>query len=262
VFRNSFPEVAMLKTGGLLGCVSLLVLAPALHADDAADAKAVVDKAIKAMGGADKLAKTPATTFKCKATVDDGAKKGEFSGTWSIQLPDKYRAELELVFDGRTQTVTLVINGDKGWANEAGRNKTEDAPEDAMKIIKADFGAIHLAHTLVPLTGKEYKLSSLAEVKVNDKAAVGVKVERKDLPDVDLYFDKETHLPVKAEVRVKERGGEEMLHTFLFQDYKEDDGLKHFTKLTLHRADKEAMVMELSEGKRLEKLEANLFEKP
>jgi hypothetical protein len=87
-------------------------------------------------------------------------------------------------------------------------------------------------------------------------------VERKDLPDVDLFFDKETHLPIKAEVRVKERGGEEMLHTLLFQDYKEDGGVKHFTKLTLLRADKEAMVMELSEVKRLEKLEATLFDKP
>jgi outer membrane lipoprotein-sorting protein len=221
-----------------------------------------VDKAIKAMGGSDKLAKTPATTFKCKATVDDDGKKGEFSGTWSIQLPDKYRGELELVHDGRTETVTIVINGDKGWAHDVGRNKTEDAPEDAMTIIKADFGALHLAHSLVPLSGKEYKLSPLAEVKIDNNAAVGVKVERKDLPDVDLYFDKESHLPVKAEVRVKEKGGEEVLHAFRFQDYKEDGGVKHFTKLTVHRADKEIVVMELSELKRLEKVEANLFEKP
>ena len=254
----------MLKAGGLLGCVSLLVLAPALYADDAADAKAVVDKAIKAMGGSDKLAKTPATTFKCKATVDDdGKKEAEFSGTWSIQLPDKYRAELEVSHDGKTETVTLVINGDKGWAHEASRNKTEEAPADALNVIKADFGAIHLAHSLVPLTGKEYKLSPLAEVKVNDKAAVGVKVERKDLPDLDLFFDKETHLPVKAETRVTEKaGGQEVRHTFFFEGYKEADGMKHFTKLILFRDDKEAMVMELSELKRLEKVEANLFEKP
>jgi len=80
---------------------------------------------------------------------------------------------------------------------------------------------------------------------------------------MDLFFDKETNLPVKAEVRVKEHdGGDEMLHTFLFQDYKEEGGVKHFTKLTLHRGDKEAMVMELSEVKRLEKLDASLFDKP
>jgi hypothetical protein len=263
VFRITFFEVAMLKTGGLLGCALVLALAPALYADPAADAKAVVDKAIKAMGGADKLAKTPATTFKCKATVsDDGKKEGEFSGTWTIQLPDKYRGELEISHDGRTETVTLVINGNKGWAHEVNRNKTEDAPEEALNIIKADFGALHLAHCLVPLTGKEYKLSSLGEVKIDNRPAVGVKVERKDLPDMDLFFDKETHLPVKAEVRVKEKGGEEVLHAFLFQDYKEGGGVKHFTKLTVHRADKEAMVMELTEVKRLEKVEANLFDKP
>jgi hypothetical protein len=254
----------MLKTGSLLGCVCVLLLAPALYADPADDAKAVVDKAIKAMGGSDKLAKAPATTFKCKATVsDDGKKEAEFSGTWSIQLPDKYRGEIELSHDGKTETVTLVINGDKAWAHETSKNKTEEAPADALAVIRADFGALHLAHSLVPLTGKEYKLSSLGEAKVDNRAAIGIKVERKDMPDVDLFFDKETHLPVKAEVRVKERtGAEEMVHTFLFQDYKEADGTKHFTKLTLNRGDKEAMVMELSEVKRQEKLEATLFDKP
>jgi outer membrane lipoprotein-sorting protein len=254
----------MQKTGSLLGCVCVLVLAPALYADGADDAKAVVDKAIKAMGGQEKLAKATATTLKCKATVsDDGKKEGEFSGTWSIQLPDKFRAELELNHDGRTETVTLVFNGDKAWAREVNQNKTEEAPADAMAVIKADFGAMHLAHSLVPLTGKEYKLSVLGDAKVDSRPAIGIKVERKDLPDLDLFFDKETHLPVKAETRVKERANtDEKLHSFYFQDYKEADGMKHFTKLILHRDDKEAMVMELSEVKRQEKLEATLFDKP
>jgi hypothetical protein len=251
----------MLKAAGLLGCVSLLALAPALYADDAPDAKAVVDQAIKALGGADKLAKVPATTFKCKGTADL-KKKGEFTGTWSVQLPDKYHAELELSEGGNNESAILVVNGDNAWAHEAGRNRTEEAPADAVPMLKADFGAVLLAHTLTPLAGKEFKLSSLGEVKVNDKAAVGVKAERKDHPDLDLFFDKETHLPVKAEVRVKEPGGEEVLHAFFFSDYKEADGLKHFAKITVHRADKEVFVMELSELKRLEKLEAKLFDKP
>jgi outer membrane lipoprotein-sorting protein len=250
----------MLRISGLMVGLSLLCTAPA-GADEATDAKAVVEKAIKALGGADKLAKLPATTFKCKGT-GEVKQKSDFSGTWSVQLPDKYRAELEITEGGNNETVTLVVNGDKAWAREANRNRTEEAPADAMSLVKADFGAVLLAHTLTPLTGKGYKLSALGEVKVNDKAAAGVKVERKDLPDLDLFFDKETHLPVKAEVRVKEPGGEEVLHAFFFSDYKETDGLKHFTKMTMHRADKETIVMELSEVKRLEKLDATLFDKP
>ena len=57
-------------------------------------------------------------------------------------------------------------------------------------------------------------------------------------------------------------GGNEMLHTFTFQDYKEDGGVKHFTKLKIVRDGKTLIESTLSDAKEAEKLDAKLFEKP
>ena len=53
-----------------------------------------------------------------------------------------------------------------------------------------------------------------------------------------------------------------MLHAFFFSDYKEADGVQHFTKIRLFRDEKQILEMNLSNVKRLEKVDANLFEKP
>ncbi len=53
----------------LTACAVSLMAAATVRADDAADAKAVVEKAIKAMGGAEKLDQTKAFTSKMKGKV-------------------------------------------------------------------------------------------------------------------------------------------------------------------------------------------------
>ena len=59
---------------------------------------------------------------------------------------------------------------------------------------------------------------------------------RKGFPDADLFFDKETNLPVKLETRFKEtKDTLEVTHVLTFGEYKEIDGVKYFTRLKLHR---------------------------
>ncbi len=256
----------MLKLSGLLAALTAVFLAPVPGGEPASEARTTVDRAIKAMGGQDKLAKLPATTFKLTATPSDpnNQRKEEMSGTMSMLFPDKYRAELTRVGpNNMPENATLVIDGDKAWAFEAKRNTTEEAPEEVMAVMKAALTAVHLAHRLVPLTEKGYELAPLPETKVDGTAAVGVKVTHKGQPDMELYFDKDTNLPVRIEFKIKQpRMTEESTMTFSFSDYKEVGGLKHFTKIVMQMDGKAAMTMEVSDVKRLEKLDAKLFDKP
>ena len=124
---------------------------------------------------------------------------------------------------------------------------------------------MRLAQHLTALTDPKYQLSSLGELKIGERLAVGIKVAEKDRPDLDLFFDKDTCLPLRIEVRIKEPaplGGMEMTHAVYFEDYKDFDGLKHFTKLTLKRDDKSLIELELSEVKRQPKLDDSVFAKP
>jgi hypothetical protein len=256
----------MLKTGSISVVLSVAFLLPARADDKPSEAQVVVNKAITAMGGADRIAKLPATTFKCEGSLTGPARgKGDFTGTWSIMLPDKYRAEMELkvLAPPHTESSTLVVNGDTAWLKDPIRKMVELAPPETVQGVRMELGVLMLVNHLTALESKDIELAQSGEAKIDKRAAIGVKVKRKDLPDVDIFFDKETNLPVKTELRVKDpRTGKEAVHSFLLDNYKEADGVKHFTKLTFLQDEKEVMVLELSEVKRLKTLDAKVFEMP
>ena len=74
-----------------LAAILALVWSGNSPADDQADMKALVNKAIKAAGGAEKLAMFKGITFKEKGTYYGMGQGVEFTGEWSEQMPDKMR---------------------------------------------------------------------------------------------------------------------------------------------------------------------------
>src|SRR6516165_1807242 len=102
----------------LIPCALVLALAALGRADDAADAKAVVEKAIKARGGADNLAKYKADVLKIKGAVHVAGLDIDFTGEISFQQPDKSRAVIEGTVMGTNFKSTRVVNGDKGWIDD------------------------------------------------------------------------------------------------------------------------------------------------
>jgi outer membrane lipoprotein-sorting protein len=231
------------------------------RADEQADMKAVVEKAIKATGGKAKLARLKEFTVKGKGTAEADNKKIPFTIEASVQKSGRFRMELNAEDNGRAINFLLVINGDKGWIKVADRQ--EKAPKEIMEALKADAYALRLAQRLLHLLDKDVKLSPLGEVKVGDNDAVGVKVERKGQLDVSLFFDKKTGLPIKCELMVKDSpNGQELSHEYLFSDFKDLGGIKHFGKVILNRDGKKLLEVELSEVNPEEKLDKTLFEKP
>ena len=93
--------------------------------------------------------------------------------------------------------------------------------------------------------------------------AGSVKIEQKGYKDVNLYFDKATGLPVKAEITVSinPNAGDETI-SFLFSNYKENDGVKHFTKIVVEQNQKTLVEVELSNIRHAEQINADLFAKP
>jgi hypothetical protein len=87
-------------------------------------------------------------------------------------------------------------------------------------------------------------------------------VARKDRKDVNLYFDKETGLPVKSEVRLTDPNGQEMSIEYSYRDFKEFDGLKHCTRVTIKTGDGKEFNLELSDVQAQGKLDAGLFAQP
>ena len=246
----------------LIPCALVLALAALGRADDAADAKAVVEKAIQARGGADNLAKYKADVLNIKGAVHVSGLDIDFTGEISFQQPDKSRAVIEGTVMGTNFKSTRVVNGDKGWIDDP--QGARDMSKEELAEERESQNANSIARLAV-LTDKAYTLSTVGESKVGDKEAVGILVKRKGYRDVSLFFDKTTHLLLKAETRVKDPqggGDTEFTQEAFYDDYKKVGDLQVAHKLTIKRDGKAFLESETTEFKAEEKLDDGLFAKP
>jgi outer membrane lipoprotein-sorting protein len=242
-----------------LALALVVVAAGAARADDKADSKAVIAKAIKAVGGEEKLAKHKAETFKGKGKFYGMGDGLDYTGEWSVQAPDKMRVEIK----AGDFTFVRVINGDKVWM-KLGENTQEVDDKDQIKEAKENMFAERVASLLPLVKEKGFEFAALGEVKVGDKPAVAVRASHKGHRDVNLFFDKDTGLLVKSETVVKDEmaGGKEQTQETLFSDFKEFGGVKHPTKMTINRDGAKYVTLEVTEMEPKEKIDDKVFEKP
>jgi hypothetical protein len=239
-------------------CVTLCSFSAA-QADDQAECKAVLEKAIKAMGGAAKLDKLKAGTWKAKTTGNDNGVDLALltDGTW--QGRDQIKVDADVQVGGMSRKARLVINGENGWLTHG--DKAEDAPKELLTFIKNFAHVMRVPQFLPQLQEKEFTLSSLGEIKIDTVEAVGLKVAHKDYKDVSVFFDKKEGVPIKAEITVTDPQSKELTVECLFSDYRDFEGMKLPGKITLHVDGKE-FVIELSEIKASDKLDDSVFGKP
>jgi outer membrane lipoprotein-sorting protein len=224
------------------------------------DAKAILDKAVKAHGGLDKLAKVKAQQSKAKGSVESPVGLIEFTQESWFQHPDKFKEVSHATVMGQQIDATTVYNGKEGWINVMGQTMALEGP--LLEAAKDGIDTIGLAR-LAFLGGKDYELTALGESKVNDRPVLGVKISRKGHKDVNLYFDKETNLLAKLEHRVKDpMGGAEVGEERIIVDYQDVDGMKVAMKATINRDGKKFMDIEVTDIKFTDKLDDGTFEKP
>jgi hypothetical protein len=221
----------------------------------------IIDKAIKAQGGEEKLAKQKAFQMKGGGHFYGAGEGIPYTAEWFIQGEKQFRFDLALKVMDQTITVTKIVNGDKGWVKFA--NMVKDMSKDELTEEKAEMYVGYVT-TLLPLKDKAFKLSPLGEVKVDDKTAVGIRVTREGKREVNLYFDKTTGLLVKVENTVRDSmaGFKEANQEVFYADYKEFDGVKHATKIKLLRDGKRYVEAEITEIRPQERLDDSLFAKP
>jgi len=244
----------------LLVPLALLALAPRPAAANDKELRAVVEKAIKAHGGADKLNKYLAQTVTMKGKINVMEMTIDFVGEAATLLPDRMKVHIEFEVAGQAIKFTQVLNKDKGWLKI--NDMVMELNKDQMADAREELHVNTVTAQLTPLLKKEYTLSSLGEVKVDGKPAIGIQASRKGYRDINLYFDSKTLLLVKTEHRSKDEQGKEVTQTTYYSEFKEFSGLKVATKFKIKRDDKDFMEATASDVKLEEKLSDDTFAKP
>lgn len=230
--------------------------APA-RAADASATDAIIDKAIKALGGEEKLGKLKIITWKSKNKITFNGMDNEGTGTTTIQGLDHFRQEFEGEFGGNKVKFVTILSGDKG-SRKFGENATEMDKATVASQKRTTYMTV-IPISMLSLKDKEFKKESIAEEKVGDKPAVGLKVTDADKKEFKIYFDKESGLPVKLVAKVPGFNGDEFDQETLFTDYKEIAGIKKSMKVTMKRNGEKFMEQTLTEFKILDKVDAKTF---
>ncbi|MDB5308050.1 MAG: hypothetical protein JWO38_2252 [Gemmataceae bacterium] len=245
----------------LLAAVVLVTIAPGLRAADD-EPKVIVVKAVKAHGGEESLAKHQAAQVRNKGKLTlAGVGEVDFTQEVAYMLPDKFKDILELTIGGQKVNVVTLVNGDKisieanGKAVEA-NDQIKAALKDAQYMLK-------VARLVTLVRDKGYELASVGETKVGDNPAVGVRVSSKGQKDINLYFDRQTGLLAKVELRTAEPGtGNEVNEERIITEYRKNkDGIPVPKKVVVKHDGKPFIDAEVLEMTFLEKLDDSEFKK-
>jgi hypothetical protein len=202
-------------------------LSRSAHPDEK-EAKAIIDKAITAIGGEEKLSNARIITWKSKVKSTFDGKQGQLSVVTTVRGLDQFRTEIEGESDGLKFAATTVVNGAKGW-RRFGDLRSEMDPEELANEKHGIFLAVAIA-TLVPINRKGFKVESFGAEGAERKQIVGIKVTAPDAKEFSLFFDKESSLPVK-QISISKFRNEELTHETTFASYKEFAGIKIATKV-------------------------------
>ncbi len=242
----------------LVACAAVCSLgaAPAPTIDEA---QAIVERAVKAHGGYDRLSRVHADRVKYKGVLIVNGRETPFVADTTVQLPGQFRNVLQLQGDRKTVFVQ-VINGDKVYLAIDGQPQKVD--ENVTTELR-DTMRLNQAIRLVPLlTDKAYKLEPLGELKVEDQPCLGVKASAKGRRDVRLFFNKESGLLVKTEHGLDDGAGKEVVQEEFYSNFEDVKGYKRPMKVAAYRNGKKIMEADITDVQYLDKVDDAEFGRP
>jgi hypothetical protein len=208
--------MAKLLSSVLAGTV-VLALGSAARAQQP-EPRALIEKAIQAQGGLEKLSIKLAAYRKSRGTFHtDGFR---FTGESFSEPGGRRRIILRGNIKDVPSTRTLVMVGeDKGWISFDGvTNELETWRRDSIRRSAYTDKVCGLVSLV---KDKGYTLTALGESQIKGTACHGVKVQKEGQPDVSLWFAKDTGLLLKSANRVMDpEFNREVLQEVYHLDYR------------------------------------------
>ena len=224
-------------------------------AEDEEEAKKIVQRAIKAVGGERRLAILKSPMMWMERGTFYGMGEGlPYVAQYAAKWPDWFRQEIENAF-------TITVSNDKAWMSSAAgvRKLTGAQLEERLKQVRAAW-----AERLFPLLDKTYKLRTIDGIEVDGRPTVGIKASHADGRDIKFFFDKETYLIAKIETMVisPQHGPEPVLSETFYSDHKSFGGVTMPSKYKLKYNQKLFVEGETIDYKVAATLDPEHFEEP
>ena len=229
-----------------------------IAADD--DGKAIFDKGVQALGGADKLPRWNIGAIKYKATGSgEAAGAAEAVVEDTFQLPGRFKRVARIKRGGEEKTITVVVRDGKGWEKK-GDAEVREAANDAADKKEHPFAVFA---NLRPMLEPDVKLIRAGEMDVNGTPCQIVRVDSPRLDPLALFFDKNTALLLKTRKTIERPGSPlpSVVDTYL-SDYKDVNGALVPMRIKGFQGDKAILDVNLLEVRFPDKIDDAEFAKP
>jgi hypothetical protein len=246
--------------GTMLGALIVMSFGNRARSADDKDAQAILDKAIKALGGQDKLSRIKAATWKTQGKITSYGVDSEYISTSTVQGLDRFRVNFESDFKGTKVKVVTVLDKAKGWSKVGEQKKEMD--ENALSGLRRAVYLEVVPMTLVRLKDKSFKVAAAGEKRIGDKPAIGLQVTGPDGKDFTLFLNKDSCLPIMMTAKMSGLRGKKFTEETSFADYKELAGIKKATKIVAKRDGDKYLESRITEFKVLDEVDPKTFDEP
>jgi hypothetical protein len=245
--------------------VNLLAPVSNVTADDT-DVAAILDKAMKALGGEDKLSKIEAVTWKTTGWMNmlfQGPEHFKCTGVLTIAGLDRSRSELIMLGPGGDKLrIRSILNGDNAWLSwdDVPLKPTQHAPG-----LKRSLCLAMIPVTLAPLKDPRFKTVVGGDEKVGNRPAVILNVTCPDGETIKVSFDKESGLPLKAVGKAllidDPNMNLDVTQEMIYSNYKDFGGMKTAAQIDF-KSDGFNRKLEVIEFKVLKQIDPATFSPP
>jgi hypothetical protein len=225
-------------------------------------ARAVIERAIQAHGGMERLSRNRIDRVRVRGALRVGNNIVPFTCDVLVQLPDQFKSTWQMSADARTLNIVRILNGDKSSITVNGQR--QNVPPELDAEMRE---TLHLdrAMRLVPLLNDAaYQLTLLGPTKILDREATGIKVTTHSRKELRLYFDKDTGLLIKTEHNWKDPRTPqyEVRQEEFYSDYRDVGGYQRPVKTAIYRDGKRIFQSELLEVKYYDRIDPAEFAIP
>jgi hypothetical protein len=208
----------------------------------------IIDKAIRAHGGEDRLKELSAFSLKDRRIYEKGP-------TWNYEvtadLPLRYRSEMKVGPEGKTRSL-IVIDGDNGWLKVTGDDATP-YPSSFLTSMRKNIIPYAGPRSILRLRARQRNpqchISMAGESTIDGHQAVGLRMKLEGGPQETWFFDKESGLLLKSESRTANFEGEETVNVTTYENYQTFDGFPIARKETSQQDGKPAWTREVIDFK-------------
>ncbi|MEW6455325.1 MAG: outer membrane lipoprotein-sorting protein [Acidobacteriota bacterium] len=201
-----------------LGLIYSIFSSESVYSQEKVDLEKIIQMSIDAQGGKEILDKVNESYIV--AGIKVFTPQGEFLGERKIYMrSEPMRIRIEQTIMG-VETV-IGYDGEKAWFQQMGQ--AIEAPKFIFDSFKASEKRENL---LMRYKEKECKLEYLGVSNIEGRDCHGIKFIDKQGEETNIFFDKETFLPVKTEYSARNESGQIVKTENISFDFKEVEGMK------------------------------------